>query len=400
MGVAREVIRAPSRRVVRSPVHPCPEVYYSCARCNSDLSSHIDIRGYHNQLKVLLWPGDTGGCAFHRMRLPGGIAKANGVDVEVLDKVPARVQADGSYRVVTQGFEADLIVIQRPLYRHIAEAIPLFQEEGIAVAVEIDDDLSALPKNHLAYKRIHPDQSPDLNWNWFDIAIQSCDYLICSTVALARKYGDPDTTSIIRNYIPKEITEIEKKKPLHSVGWTSSVETHPNDLQVTRGGVSAAIQESGASLYVIGDTTNVAKNLGCAKDVKVHTPGWVDIEEYYHYLRAIEVGIVPLELTQFNQAKSNLKGLEFAALGIPFVASETEEYIALANQGAGSLASSSSQWYDSTLAYLTDEFYRNDMGEQARETVKRYYLLEDNWHHYPEAWESAIMSYKGHRGGR
>ena len=34
----------------------------------------------------------------------------------------------------------------------------------------------------------------------------------------------------------------------------------------------------------------------------------------------ITVGMVPLALTPFNQAKSYIKGLEFAARGVPFVA--------------------------------------------------------------------------------
>jgi hypothetical protein len=43
-------------------------------------------------------------------------------------------------------------------------------------------------------------------------------------------------------------------------------------------------------------------------------------------LNGIHVGLVPLTRGPFNEAKSYLKGLEYAAAGIPFIATPTEEY--------------------------------------------------------------------------
>jgi hypothetical protein len=58
----------------------------------------------------------------------------------------------------------------------------------------------------------------------------------------------------------------------------------------------------------------------------------------------IDIGIVPLNPNQFNEAKSNLKGLEYALSGIPFVASDTQEYRDLADMGVGRIAKSNKDW--------------------------------------------------------
>lgn len=346
-------------------------------------------------MKVLVWPGDTGGSGFHRVRLPAAICKENGIDLEVLNQVPARRQDDGEYKILTQGIEADVLVIQRPLYKYVVDAIPEFQKDGIAVVVELDDDLEAITKNHMAYEVLDPKKSPYMNWAHLRRATETCDLLTCATKALADKYGKEGRTVVISNYMPKEITEIDLMGPLHTVGWTSNVETHPNDLQQTKGGVAAAVIDEKAALYIVGDPKNVARNLGCPGDIEVKSPGWVDHFEYYFYIRAAKVGIVPLEPGPFNEAKSHLKGIEFAAVGVPFIASPTQEYINLANKGAGTLASTGPQWYAATREYLSDPIYRSEMGRQARETIKNHYLLEDHWHEYPEAWEKALNLTRG-----
>jgi hypothetical protein len=57
-----------------------------------------------------------------------------------------------------------------------------------------------------------------------------------------------------------------------------------------------------------------------------------------------DIGIVPLNDIPFNEAKSNIKGLEYAAAGIPFVAGPTSEYKVLAADGVGRVASSDTEW--------------------------------------------------------
>jgi glycosyltransferase involved in cell wall biosynthesis len=101
----------------------------------------------------------------------------------------------------------------------------------------------------------------------------------------------------------------------------------------------------------------------------------------------IDVGIVPLHASAFNQGKSWLKGLEMSALGIPFVASNTQPYVELAKaHGLGAIARSPREWTEQLTRLITDEPYRTDTGDVARDYVARHLTIEQNAERWLDAW--------------
>jgi glycosyltransferase involved in cell wall biosynthesis len=64
--------------------------------------------------------------------------------------------------------------------------------------------------------------------------------------------------------------------------------------------------------------------------------------------------LVPLLDSPFNRAKSWLKGIEYASLGVPFIASPLPEYRKLAELGAGVLADTPQQWYEAIAMLFED----------------------------------------------
>ena len=84
---------------------------------------------------------------------------------------------------------------------------------------------------------------------------------------------------------------------------------------------------------------------------------------------ATDIGVVPLNLPlDFNEAKSALKGLEYAAAGIPFVASPSGEYKRLASMGIGRIASTPDEWV-THLTELLDPEVRQAEATKARELL-------------------------------
>jgi hypothetical protein len=93
--------------------------------------------------------------------------------------------------------------------------------------------------------------------------------------------------------------------------------------------------------------------------------------EHYPSLFVFDVGIAPLSAVPFNQAKSAIKGLEYAAAGIPFVASPLDAYRALHAEGIGLLARKRRHWRP-LLEQLRDPTFRADEAAKNRELVKRF----------------------------
>ncbi len=98
----------------------------------------------------------------------------------------------------------------------------------------------------------------------------------------------------------------------------------------------------------------------------------------YPNLLNFDIGLVPLSDNNFNNSKSTIKGLEYMAAGIPFIASPSEPYRELKQiNGLGLLAERPRDW-KWCLEYLMDKSVRQKMAEEQRTAVKEF-SIENNW---------------------
>jgi glycosyltransferase involved in cell wall biosynthesis len=263
------------------------------------------------------------------------------------------------------------------------------QRKGIAVVVDIDDDFEALDPRHIAFKRSQPKYNRESNRVWLRKACAAADLVTCTTPALAQRYGAHGRTVVLPNYIPRRTLGAlpDEEGDGKTVGWPGHVGTHPRDLLATKGGVGMACREFGARFVNIGTGNEVVSQLGL-DGVEYEARGYAEFPDYPHAIASFDVGIVPLDDTKFNAAKSALKGLELAAVGVPFVASPTEDYRRIADDGIGLLAKwKAKEWKRATLDLLRN---RDEYGEQFRAGVVDRHLLEDNVWRWVEAWDEAM----------
>jgi intein/homing endonuclease len=88
-----------------------------------------------------------------------------------------------------------------------------------------------------------------------------------------------------------------------------------------------------------------------------------------------------------------LKGLEYAALGVPFVASDLPEYQLLAQRyKIGHLARSKSRLWRRELGHLMDSDYRDEIGSDYRARVADHLTIESNAYRWLEAWRQAWLN--------
>lgn len=103
----------------------------------------------------------------------------------------------------------------------------------------------------------------------------------------------------------------------------------------------------------------------------------------------IDIGIVPLNDIPFNHAKSYIKGLEYAAAGVPFVASAAPEYVFLAENGVGRVARSPEEW-ESHISELADPKVRKQEAMKNLENLPRFSMKRTG-----NDWNSAFESILG-----
>lgn len=107
--------------------------------------------------------------------------------------------------------------------------------------------------------------------------------------------------------------------------------------------------------------------------VFIHHP--CEIEEWPEWLRSkgIDIALAPLVDTDFNKAKSNLKWLEYSALGVPGVYADVEAFKNIKHGDTGLLAGKAHDYYTGLKALIKDEEYRKAVGGSAWANVRRHY---------------------------
>lgn len=368
-------------------------------------------------MQVTLLPADRGGCGCYRLIWPAEILQVRGFDVHVCepgtqdDDDPKRprveVRDDPVYgypivRRLIERPEADVIVFQRPLSAVIWQAIPRLQAQGVKCVVEIDDDFTAIHPRNPAYQSTDPRQSPTSNRNHLLAAIAAADLVTVSTPRLAKVYSKWASSEpvVLPNYVPEWYTHVSREAGQMEpeldrsrlwIGWTGSVATHPTDLQVTHGAVEQVLRRRpSAGMAVVGTGKGVQMRLGLSQPPLACD--WLPISEYPKVMAQFDVGIVPLDLTAFNEAKSWLKGLEFASVGVPFIASPTDQYRDLMVRGIGRVAERPRTWVGALGQLLDDPNARREESDRVRQRVREAFTIEAHAEAWWEAWEAAWKS--------
>nr|WP_306415897.1 glycosyltransferase [Acetobacter estunensis] len=153
----------------------------------------------------------------------------------------------------------------------------------------------------------------------------------------------------------------------------SGTRTHDGDFLCCAEGLAAAMEaEPRLRLRIVGELTVPPVLLRFGS--RVETLEGRDYPTYMAMLAAADLTVTPLELTIFNDAKSNIKFLEASILRVPSVCSPCDAFRGVIVEGQnGFLAEGTEAWRDAVLALARDPVLRRDVGESARRDVLAHY---------------------------
>jgi hypothetical protein len=328
----------------------------------------------------MIWPGEQ--CA------------AAGHDVHVVE------QQQRSVRLVMEGDtvrdvlvdDVDVVVLQRVTHNFMAQAVGVLRAKGVAVVVDVDDDLSSIHPSNPAWAMHHPGnegrrmangQINRHSWRNLAAACRDATLVTVSTPALLDVYARHGRGVVLPNYLPDHYYGLPRTDS-EVVGWPGSFHSHPNDPEVV-GGAVARLVEEGAQFVMRGDPSGAGAAFGLAVDPE---GGPVPIEQWPAAVASVGVGIAPLADTRFNAAKSWLKPLEMSACGVPWVASPRAEYARLHKMGAGVLADRPRAWYRELKRLHGSAAMRAELSEAGRAVAEHLRLKDHAWR-WMEAWQRA-----------
>lgn len=314
-----------------------------------------------------------GGCLYYRGVLPLSVSGQHGSY-----GLPAwdGLRGWGVKETVGTGiFGFSTIMLKLIMDRSTPRQIELAQQRGQRIIVDVDDYYEGLTEANDAYERTHPDKNKLQNRGHYQRVIERCDTLTVSTPFLYEHYrqSHPDVR-MVRNGVNQYMFDnTRRSRNRLTLGWTGATNYRNNDLEQLRDWLPDFLEDHDLRFHHAGhqpDKPSFAEITG-VNPKRVSTSPLVDLAHYPDGFQ-FDIGIVPLNDIPFNHAKSNIKGLEYVAAGIAFVASDTPEYRILHEGGIGSLARSPEEWAAAVTALLNQQ--------NRKHTVKREYgILERDW---------------------
>lgn len=324
-------------------------------------------------------PPVPGGCAFYRCYLPMHALAAAGHRVSMGFPVYDPIRGYGVRENNGYGlFGFDTIVLKLIMDKPAAAQMRLAKNNaGQRFIVDVDDFYQGLTEANKAYSLTDPEQNPWTNRSHYEAVIAEADIVTVSTPFLLDYYRDihPDVR-LVRNGVNGLMFDEVNQHDKPVIGWAGATNFRNNDLEQLRDWLPEFLEEHDLMIHHAGatdDAPSFSDVTGVNPD-RLRTSPLVPITEYAAGFQ-FDIGIVPLSDIPFNHAKSNIKGLEYAASGIPFVASDSPEYRVLHDNGVGMLANDTVSWV-SNMKTLLPRAQRLAESRRIRNIVLREWSIE------------------------
>lgn len=224
----------------------------------------------------------------------------------------------------------------------------------------------------------------DHNRDHMHEGFRQVDAMTVSTPFLKEAYKEYNANiRVIRNYLDWEMWDdivpaYEQERERVRIGYMGVFTYREGDLRVVRAAIES-FMAAHPEVDFVANSEAVHDYLGVPTKQRITFP-----EVSFRHMRlheitnVMDVGIVPLALNDLNQAKSHLKGMEYNACGIPFIASPTDSYQDYwCDEGRnGVLAYKENDWYDFLDMLVRDTELRHEMGRYGRDLASRHTIQE------------------------
>ncbi|WP_157235536.1 glycosyltransferase [Methylosinus sp. LW4] len=258
-------------------------------------------------------------------------------------------------------------------------------ERGVMLVYDVDDlifDPARVTQIDAYNSMNNAEKSLYLNGvTRYNAAMSRCGYVSVSTEKLHKVVGElfPDKLAfVIRNKVSQAMIEgaVEACKTSREntdhvvIAYFSGSKTHSKDFSECAGALVWIMQQyPQTQLLIVGHLTLPQQLDGFSDRIKRYEfMPWSDLPKVYHLS---DISLAPLEYdNEFTEAKSELKYLEAALLGVPTVACDLGAFRVFIQNGVdGVLCADEREWREGLSKLVSDSDYRRSIGLRAQEEV-------------------------------
>ncbi len=295
--------------------------------------------------------------------------------------------------------DVDIITTQRFAITDIATADALAahaRRSGARLLFDLDDDLLNIPPTHPDAAGLRPHAKAVRRM------LDHADIVWVSTPGLVERLAPirPDAI-VVENRLDERIWTASpaptpfQQEPVRILCMGTS--THDRDFAMIEPVLARLKQEYGDRMVIdiIGMTGQTALPAGLNR-ISPSTHASQSYPGFVQWLNARQpawhVGLAPLQDTPFNRSKSPIKALDYAAMGLFVLASDTPAYRgSLADGPAGRLVpNSQAAWYDALNWLMRNEDFRRTVAAGARTAFLAHGTLASQAKQRRETWQQLL----------
>jgi glycosyltransferase involved in cell wall biosynthesis len=279
--------------------------------------------------------------------------------------------------------EYDAIIVQRDIVdaADVDAFVTLCRERGIPIIAELDDDLLS---DH-ARERLTANGYDPRALDALQTVVSEADLVTVSTDVMAERVAPyAARVEVVANEldarlwgdsVPERSTDDEPTDPAAPVRVVYiGSRTHGHDLELLRPVFDGLRTADGREvrLSVVGVSDDDAEWFD-----RVPIPASATAyPRFVPWLRSMaadwKLGVAPLADTEFNEAKSDLKFLEYTLLGLPVVASDLPPYGGLTEHGLTVVPNDPQAWRSAILAALDDRPAASESADRAQRYAREH----------------------------
>jgi glycosyltransferase involved in cell wall biosynthesis len=237
---------------------------------------------------------------------------------------------------------------------------------GVVTVWDNDDDVTTIPKDHPIYTALRGATGRRIHMAMTEM-MRSVDLVTVPTEALAARYHRAVSTAkieIVPSYLPPTFERPERVMPHGSavrVGWLATRE-HKDTWN--RLGLREALEQV-MSRHQHVEVVSIGLDLELASNRYAHA----EPQPYAslpNTLSLVDIGIAPIADIEMNAIRSDVKVKEYAAVGLPWLASPIGPYAQLGEEQGGRLVEDD-RWRQELEALVLDADDRRRLGYRARQ---------------------------------
>lgn len=351
------------------------------------------------------------GCAYWRVRQPYNMIKKQGL-------AEARMFNDQMTQKETEDLLSwgDVVVLQSPMGIPMVATIAKVKQMGKTVVGDYDDLSFALSPFNPSYKTLglndvkvtHEGKEHYIYKDGKDgFSIKANYFRYKSLQDLLKMFNMITTTgeyikskylefnpniAILPNSIdfnlfypfPKEDTGQIR------IGWTPS-DSHYVEIWMIKRIMRKIFDKYGdkVKFVVLGNLYELGREF---KPHEMERHDFIGLKTYPLKLASLnlDIGLCPLDKTDFNRAKSPLKWSEYSAMKVPSVVSKLEAYDCVEDYETGMVGDSEDEFYDKLCELIDNEELRKKITKNAYDKNYEDYNLEKNITLWIDAYEQAM----------